>query len=119
MAGSARCPLTSEQHYVYDYLNRELPEKLVPLFRLRDEFGRAKYGTSLATNNGRDFLKDAVEECVDLVAYLRGAQLEGIEVTQYERQALDLLEGILVIKAIRDIASFGEPPPTVTTRDSS
>lgn len=38
----------------------------------RDNFGKAKYGVRLQPNNGRDFLRDAYEEALDLAVYLRG-----------------------------------------------
>lgn len=37
----------------------------------RDSFGRKKYGTPLQPLNGRDSLKDAYEEVLDLAVYLR------------------------------------------------
>lgn len=37
----------------------------------RSEFGRNKYGTNLRAFNGRDPLKDAYEEVLDLAVYLR------------------------------------------------
>jgi hypothetical protein len=39
----------------------------------RDRVGRARYGTPLQTNNGRDALVDAYQEALDLVVYLRQA----------------------------------------------
>lgn len=42
----------------------------------RDIFGAKQYGTRLQPGNGRDFLKDAYEEALDLAAYLRGAIYE-------------------------------------------
>ena len=39
----------------------------------RMEFGRKKYGTLLQPFNGRDALRDAYEEALDLVMYLRQA----------------------------------------------
>jgi hypothetical protein len=42
----------------------------------RNEFGRKKYGTPLKAFNGRDVLKDAYEEALDLVVYLRQAIYE-------------------------------------------
>jgi hypothetical protein len=39
----------------------------------RDRVGRARYGTPLQPNNGRDALKDAYQEALDLAAYLRQA----------------------------------------------
>lgn len=39
----------------------------------RNEFGKQKYGTPLQAFNGRDALKDAYEEALDLCVYLRTA----------------------------------------------
>ena len=39
----------------------------------RNAFGVAKYGTPLQAHNGRDALKDAYEEALDLCVYLRTA----------------------------------------------
>ena len=39
----------------------------------RNEFGRKKYGTPLKAFNGRDVLKDAYEEALDLCVYLKNA----------------------------------------------
>lgn len=60
-----------------------IPNKLEPVWylvikdmNLRNEFGRKKYGTPLQPFNGRDVLKDAYEEALDLVVYLRQAIYE-------------------------------------------
>ena len=37
----------------------------------REEYGVATYGTRLQPFNGRDALKDAYQEALDLVVYLR------------------------------------------------
>lgn len=42
----------------------------------RDQVGRARYGVPLQPHNGRDALRDAYEEALDLCAYLRQALLE-------------------------------------------
>lgn len=39
--------------------------------RARDHVGRARYGTPLQAGNGRDALRDAYEEALDLAVYLR------------------------------------------------
>src|SRR5581483_7882840 len=39
-------------------------------------FGMRKYGMNLQPHNARDFLKDAYEEAMDLVVYLRGVLYE-------------------------------------------
>jgi hypothetical protein len=44
--------------------------------RERDQVGRERYGTPLQPFNGRDALKDAYAEALDLVVYLRQALLE-------------------------------------------
>lgn len=42
----------------------------------RDKLGRQRYGVPLQANNGRDALRDAYEEALDLCAYLRQAIAE-------------------------------------------
>lgn len=42
----------------------------------RKEMGLLKYGVALQPHNGRDSLKDAYEEAVDLCKYLRQALYE-------------------------------------------
>lgn len=39
----------------------------------RDEMGRWKYGVRLRAGNGRDALRDAYEEALDMAVYLRQA----------------------------------------------
>jgi hypothetical protein len=42
----------------------------------RDQAGEAKYGVRLQPHNGRDVLRDAYEEALDLCVYLRSAIYE-------------------------------------------
>lgn len=42
----------------------------------RDIIGRLRYGTPLQANNGRDQLKDAYQEALDLCCYIRAAIFE-------------------------------------------
>lgn len=42
----------------------------------RDQLGRQRYGVPLQPNNGRDALRDAYEEALDLAVYLKQAILE-------------------------------------------
>jgi hypothetical protein len=44
----------------------------------RERIGVERYGTSLKPHNGRDALRDAYEEAVDLAIYLRQAIAEGM-----------------------------------------
>ena len=48
----------------------------------RDSLGRERYGTPLQANNGRDALRDAYEEALDLCVYLRQAIEERDRVRQ-------------------------------------
>jgi hypothetical protein len=45
-------------------------------FMERDALGLRRYGVRLQPHNGRDMLRDALEEAMDLVVYLRGAIYE-------------------------------------------
>jgi hypothetical protein len=51
----------------------------------RVEMGRRKYNTLLMTNNGRDALMDAYQECLDLAMYLRQTILERDEQLKAQR----------------------------------
>lgn len=42
----------------------------------RLDLGLERYGTGLQAHNGRDMLRDAYEEALDLCVYLRGAMYE-------------------------------------------
>lgn len=42
----------------------------------RYALGVQRYGTGLQVGNGRDMLRDAYEEALDLCVYLRGAMAE-------------------------------------------
>lgn len=42
----------------------------------RNQFGISKYGIPLQAHNGRDALKDAYEEALDLCVYLKTAIIE-------------------------------------------
>lgn len=44
--------------------------------KARDAVGRQRYGVPLQPNNGRDALRDAYEEALDLAVYLKQALLE-------------------------------------------
>lgn len=58
---------------------------MIGAIRERREHGKRKYGRALETHNGRDALKDAWEEAIDLFTYLtqmrleRGDRIEGAE----------------------------------------
>lgn len=58
---------------------------LIEALKERMEYGRKKYGRPLETENGRDPLRDAWEEMLDLMLYFtqfvleQGAELPGLE----------------------------------------
>lgn len=51
-------------------------ELVIADMQARDHVGRARYGTPLQAHNGRDMLRDAYEEALDLAVYLRGVMEE-------------------------------------------
>lgn len=60
-----------------------VPNKFPSIWKLvigdmidRDALGRQRYGTPLQPHNGRDALRDAYEEALDLAVYLRQALYE-------------------------------------------
>lgn len=60
-------------------------ELVVADMKARDQIGRARYGVPLQAGNGRDQLRDAYEECLDMAVYLRTA----IEERQHALHAHD------------------------------
>lgn len=67
----------------------------------RDDYGRAKYGVALTHDNGRDHLRDALQEAFDGCAYLK-AEVENGDPTgeatrMYEAQLVHLADIRLVI----------------------
>jgi len=68
----------------------------------RDKDGAVKYGTRLQGFNGRDFLRDAYEEALDLAVYLRGLI--------WERDNPGANDGIAALKA--KIAAHSPGPDT-------
>ena len=57
--------------------NKPVWELVIEDMEARNKFGIEKYGTPLQANNGRNALKDAYEEVLDLAVYLRQAMEEG------------------------------------------
>lgn len=46
-------------------------ERIATEMQARHDFGRAKYGVGLQVENGRDPLRDALDEALDLCVYTR------------------------------------------------
>lgn len=64
-------PVANDQPAVADLVRADLES--------RKAFGVAKYGVPLQAHNGRDALKDAYEEALDLCCYLRQALEERLD----------------------------------------
>jgi len=56
--------------------NPIIQELVMGDMQTRLNIGIERYGTGLQANNGRDMLRDAYEEALDLCVYLRGAMYE-------------------------------------------
>ena len=56
--------------------SRPVWDRVIEDMRGRDATGRRTYGTPLQAFNGRDALKDAYEEALDLAVYLKQAIIE-------------------------------------------
>lgn len=69
--GDTRDPLTDQP--LPSSTTGELVHDLVAAdLEHRKQLGVTKYGTPLQAHNGRDMLRDAYEESLDLACYLRG-----------------------------------------------
>lgn len=71
-------PEINQSHQPDPETNTNIPvvDSLVAFLDERAALGERKYGTKLQPHNGRDALKDAFEEAVDLVMYLAQAIIE-------------------------------------------
>lgn len=99
--------------------------KMIDLFRARKAYGLKKYGTILQADNGRDFFKDAVEESIDQLAYIRQGLDEnpGNEIlTEAYRLGVSTLRSLLIFDRKRqhekmrsDALAAGKPDPMLRT----
>ena len=60
--------IPNDRPYIWDLV--------IPDIKERDAMGEKKHGTRLQGFNGRDVLKDAYQEALDVVVYLRQAIYE-------------------------------------------
>jgi hypothetical protein len=56
-------------------------DALIAAIENRKQLGISRYGSPLMTHNGRDALRDAWEESIDLAAYLTQMRMERYDVT--------------------------------------
>jgi len=80
----------------------------------RRAFGIAKYGTPLQAFNGRDWLKDLIQEFLDAVAYSQQGVMEGAKDAAYFRDfALRMLMDMVVPAEVNtdraQVAALGVP----------
>jgi hypothetical protein len=61
-------PIANDKPAVWDLVLADM--------QARDKVGRERYGVPLQPHNGRDALRDAYEEALDLAVYLRQAIYE-------------------------------------------
>lgn len=92
-----RDPIPNDREPTWELVIRDLERSpwvysslVVADARSRDEMGMRKYGTRLQSHNGRDPLKDAYEEALDLAVYLRNCIEEGICMDEEYGLALSL-----------------------------
>lgn len=90
-------PQNQDGPAVWPLVIADLERESVPIAALvakdaleRHEFGVAKYGVPLVANNGRNHLRDAYQELLDLIVYLRAhCELTGYGNHTY-REAIDM-----------------------------
>lgn len=54
----------------------DIQSQVIADIEARREVGIQRYGTALQPNNGRDMLRDAYEEAMNLTIYLKGCLVE-------------------------------------------
>lgn len=94
-----RLPVPNDQPAVQDLVIADIDERM--------RHGIRKYGTALQAQNGRDMLKDAYEESLDLAVYLRGA----IE----ERRLADPVLAVVAKRASELAEAFPNGPSSSRT----
>jgi hypothetical protein len=77
-------------------LNAALREAMAKTIGARRELGLQRYGTVLQPDNGRDCGRDALEEAVDLAAYLRTWMREGAPVAGLYDAVLGVVADLVV-----------------------
>lgn len=86
--GDQRLPVVNDHPIIQNLVMEDIAVRL--------EVGIERYGTGLQPHNGRDMLRDAYEEALDLATYLRGRIYErdnpdarGAEAILVEHQRMD------------------------------
>lgn len=76
MSGDQRPPDRHDQPMPTVTEGPSIQDMVIADVEQRKQVGLERYGTLLQPNNGRDMLRDAYEEAIDLAVYLRGCLAE-------------------------------------------
>ena len=76
MSGDHRPPDHHDQPMPTANEGPSIQDMVIADIEQRKQIGLARYGTLLQPHNGRDMLRDAYEEAIDLAVYLRGCLAE-------------------------------------------
>lgn len=115
--GDQPLPIKNSAPYVADVLierlrrapdgDRPIVLRVCEMLEERKALGIERYGTPLQAFNGRDVVRDATEECLDLVTYLFQAILEGkSELIEYFNNAARILTSLVSYQEpdLKDVA---------------
>lgn len=91
----------------------ERDPRLIAMMRARDKQGRVKYGVPLCANDGRNTAMDALQEALDLIAYLRKRRAEGRSSPHYWQRNVSDIAIALIDEIEREAA-----PPTASPGSS-
>ena len=81
--GDQQLPVPNDLPHIHDLVSEDV--------QARKRLGQKRYGTALQPFNGRDSVRDAYEEVLDLGVYLRTLQAEQDMMREWLMQALPIL----------------------------
>jgi len=84
-----------------------VPEALIEDMKARDQFGRKKYGTPLQPFNGRDAVRDAYQEALDLCVYTKQATMEHPKDESLQDVHTNAIQCAIQLRKILDRGCFG------------
>lgn len=89
-------PVKNQEPAVWDLVVRDMQE--------RDRMGQERYGVRLQPHNGRDVLKDAYQEALDLVVYLRQTiyERDSSRMNRMQAQVLEMMDALNMPHLMRD-----------------
>jgi len=91
-------------------------DALIAAIQQRRDLGVQRYGSPLMTHNGRDALRDAWEESIDLAAYLTQMRMERADLeSERGRYRAAIVEALSHLNAVGTIAA-GVPAEGIASR---